>query len=254
MKKTVCLAFALVMLLSAAGCGRNNRNDVSAESSKQIEKTITENETALNSESGNDYSSEVEALEKQYEDEHLSGLRKNEYEGIEMTAAVLPRMALLTGSAIPVTVTIKNTGDKTIAYTHGSGAHQTPSALSVRIPELQPVMPRDYLGIATMDMVTKELKPDETLEFTTTVMAVKPNVNFDVWTHEYYGEGDDRYIGDLAWQDLQERYPELESINPGSYEGHIYFAYYVLGENGVENPMGQATEYAQADFTIGITE
>ncbi|MDL2234339.1 hypothetical protein LJC63_12295, partial [Ruminococcaceae bacterium OttesenSCG-928-L11] len=197
--------------------------------------------------------SEEATPEEEEENNPLKDLIKNQYEDLEITAAVLLRRAILPGSSIPVTVAITNNGDKTIFYTQGSGVFETPQALRTQFDGLQVVLPKDHLGIATMDFVTKELAPGESLEFVVNVLAIEPNEQFASYTYETYNE-DEIYIADMEWPDLQEKYPDLTAAAAGSYTGTVNFLYTLPAEDGAADPFSGATGYAQAEVTIGVTE
>jgi len=182
----------------------------------------------------------------------LEGLTKDEYPGIEMSADVLERMALLPGMPVPVTVVVQNKGDKTVSYVQGSGSFETPQALFLRSDSLQPVIPRDQLGIMTMDFVTKELKPGESLLFKFSVMAIEPNAGFDGNTQALFLD-EETYIADLEWPALQERYPDLTAVKPGSYTVSAFFIYTMASGDGEADIFGGGTGYAQADCAIGIS-
>lgn len=238
MKKTIAILLGLMMLMPAllvAGCKANE----APPSGEQTEPT----ENAATSEA-----------------EHplLEGLIKNEYDGIEITVNVLERMAILPGAPVPVTVTVTNTGDKSVFYVQGSGSFETPQALFLQSEQLQPVRPSDQLGIATMDFVTKELKPGENLIFKLYVMAIEPNTKFDDYTYEMFNEG--VYIADMEWPTLHERYPDLTAVPSGSYTVNAYFVYTFVdvvytgaGEDGQNNAFGEATGYAAAECMIGVS-
>ncbi|MCL2486359.1 MAG: hypothetical protein FWE86_02015 [Oscillospiraceae bacterium] len=181
----------------------------------------------------------------------LEGLIKNEYDGIEITAEMLERMAILPGMPIPITVVVTNTGDKSVFYVQGSGSFETPEALFLKSDELQTVRPSDQLGIMTMDFVTKELKPGESLHFKLYAMAIEPNENFDEYTFELFAEG--TYIAEMDWLTLNERYPDLVAAEPGSYTVNAYFLYTVAGEDGQNDAFVGATGYAQAEAVIGVS-
>jgi len=182
----------------------------------------------------------------------LIGLIKDEYPGIEISADVLERKALLPGKPIPVTVVIENKGDKSVFYVQGSGSFETPEALFLWSVDLQPVIPKDRLGIVTADFVTPELRPGDRLLFKLNMMAIQPNANFDAYTHELFGE--DVYITDMEWPALQERFPKLTAVSSGTYTISAFFLYTPAGEDDPAALFGGASGYAQADCVVGITE
>lgn len=182
-------------------------------------------------------------------EERLNNLTENEYDGISVTVEDLGTDDIASGSIVPVKITVKNTGDKSVVYTLGSGMFKTPQALWMDIPKLQPVLPEDYVGPATMDYVVKELAPGETISHTMYVMAVDPHPEFDNYTYDYYSS-ESSYIGSRDYTDLFERYPELTLAPEGSYNASVYFTYYLKDNvNAVGNPTG----YAKADFVINLT-
>ena len=191
--------------------------------------------------------------ENNQNDELLNGLNHNLYSGIEMSADVLPRAAIHPGSTVPVTVVISNTGDKTVVYTHGSGSADTPEAMHVRIPGLQPILPKDWLGAVTADFQSKELKPGETLNFTTFVRAIEPHASFNEYTHSRFTE-QGTYIGDVEWEELQSLHTGLTAAAAGSFTGHAFFRYYVLDEGDEMDLTREAEGYASTEFTITIDE
>ena len=182
----------------------------------------------------------------------LEGLTKDQYPGIEMSANVLERMALLPGMPVPVTVVVENKGDKTVSYVQGSGSFEIPQGLFLWSGSLQPVIPRDQLGIMTLDFVTQELKPGDSLRFKLYAMAIEPDPGFDEKTQALFMD-EEVYIADLEWSALQERYPDLVAAQPGNYTVSAYFLYTYAGDGGEIDIFGGATGYAQADCAIGIS-
>ncbi len=176
----------------------------------------------------------------------------NEYPELTITAAILPRKAILPGSAFPVTVTVKNGGDKTISYVQGSGSYTTPDALLIGADGLQPVIAKDRLGIHTTDFVTKNLAPGETLTYTVQVMAIEPSRNFGDYTHTLFNE-ENIYIAELAWADIKGRYPDLIAAKAGSYPGTFGFEY-AINTGDVAAALAGPTSYAVTDITINVTE
>lgn len=244
MKKV--FAYALVLLLLSTGCGAGNNSSSSSwpvEPESSLPEAVVEEGT------------EPEEIETPPEEEAvdpLEGLIRDEYEGLAITAAVLERKAILPGFSVPVTVTIQNTGDKTVFYTQGSGVFETPEALILQSEDLQPVLPKDHLGIMTMDFVTKELKPGEELQFVLYVMAIKPTPSFDSYTYDMFN-ADQTYIVDMEWAALQEEYPDLVAVEPGSYTVYANFRYLTVGEGEEASPMAAPTGYAQAECVIGVS-
>jgi len=181
----------------------------------------------------------------------VSGLVKDQYAGLDFSVNVLERMAILPGNPFQATVLVENNGDKTVSYVQGSGTFETPEALFIYSELMQRVKPSDQLGINTMDFVTKELKPGESLQLKLNVLAIEPNPDFDLYTFELHDEG--TYITDVDWADLKDRFPSLVALAPGSYTLNAYFFYSVPDENGDIDPFGGPTGYAKASTIIGIS-
>jgi hypothetical protein len=240
MKKGI-LALLLASLILSAGCSK--KDETVLEEPAVDEAVVEQHETET----------PVTPTSPTVQ-ERLEGLTQNEYDGIEMTAAILPRMAILPGSTIPVTVTVQNTGDKTVVYTQGSGSFTTPQALLAETHGLQPILPQDHLGIATMDFAVRELQPGEQLQFVVYVRAIEPHAEFDTYSRELYNAGESAYIGDLGWDALYERHNTLVPVQAGAYESRIYFTYYVLEESAEPNLTAAPTGYAFADLSIQVTD
>lgn len=184
---------------------------------------------------------------------NLEGLTRDKYDGLEITAEVLERKAILPGAPVPVTVIVKNTGGKTVDYVQGSGKFETPEAVFIDVEGLQTVMPKDHLGPMTLDFVVKELKPGEELRFVIYVMAIEPNENFDRYTVDMHTDGG-VYIAETDWTQLLEEYPDLIPAEPGAYRGDAYFTYQTRDGGESEdsftvNPDG----YAAYEFTINVS-
>ncbi|MCL2068509.1 MAG: hypothetical protein FWH00_01285 [Oscillospiraceae bacterium] len=182
----------------------------------------------------------------------IEGLTRDEYDGIEITAAVLERMAILSGAAFRIRVVVSNNGDQTVSYTHGSGSYTTPQALFLHSNGLQTVIPRDHLGPVTMDFATKEIKPGESLEFSMYAMAVLPGEDFDTHTFELWIEAQ-QYIADMDWHSLHEKYPGLIAAQPGSYSIEAYFLYTIADENDPFKAFSGPTGYAVNELAVGIS-
>lgn len=228
-KKYLFIISSAVLLLT--GCG--NKENIKTETPDEEQELETDNtETEIN--------------------EKLNGLIENEDPDLEVTAAVLERKAILSGSAIPLNVTITNKGTNKIIYVLGSGSFKTPQAMFLDIPELQPILPQDYLGAATLDLQYRELMPGESLQYTQYIRAIEPNKEFDEYTYEKW-QKDQLYIADIEWSDLKTDYSDLQLIPPGSYEGSVYFLYYIADSNQEIMP-SNATGYTAGKFLIGVTE
>jgi hypothetical protein len=246
-KNLVVIPLLTAMFLLVA-CGSGNTDSDNNTTPESDTSTPEENEQEENTQEDTEYIS-GDTIE-----ERLSGLTKDEYEALEITAEVLERKAIIPGSTFPVNVTIKNNGDETIVYPHGSGSFDTPEALFLDAADLQPVLPKDQLGPAmTMDMRYNELSPGEELTFILYVRAIEPNSEFDTWTYDLYAESE-TYIGEVEWSDLQKDFPDLTAAEPGSYDVHVYFLYYVLSEDTQAEGNASVTGYAQSTLTISVTE
>jgi len=184
--------------------------------------------------------------------EFIDGLIRDQYDGLEFSVEVLERKAILPGTVFQATVLVENKGDKTINYIQGSGSFTTPEALSVFSDSLQTILPEDHLGVMTMDFVTDELKPGDSLLFRFNVMTIAPDPDFATYTHDLFNEG--TYIADMDLASLQDRFPSLTAVAPGSYTLKAYFLYTVPEEGGGEfDFMGGATGYAVAETVINVT-
>jgi len=178
-----------------------------------------------------------------------AGLTENEYPGLEITATVLERMAILPGSVIRVNIVIENTGDQTVTFTQGSGTNTIPEALLVTADGLQPILPEDRLGISTMDFNVLQLLPGESVQFDWFVLAAEPNADFDNATRELFMQ-DELYVADLSWEELQEKVSDLTAAAPGSYDIHVYFRYLVGDEEA--DIFGGDTGFTQTTFSVTI--
>ena len=184
--------------------------------------------------------------------DRLEGLVRDETSGIIVTAEVLERMAILPGMVFRVTVVVENTGDRTVTYTHGSGSWETPEAVFLRSGGLQPILPPDHLGVATMDFNIRELHPGESVRFSFNVIAIEPAEDFDMRTHNLFMENQ-TYIADLGWEDLQARYPDLTAVPQGSYTVEAFFLYTIADGDDPFIAFGGPTNYAMAVCEVGIS-
>lgn len=243
MRKAFLSSVLAVMLLMIAGCGVNNQaNDIklapeAPESTEIIEEAPTEPPAEI---------PPAPDIEQRF-----GNAVKNAYTGIEIDAFIRERKAILPGSAIPVTVIVRNTGDETVDYIQGSGSYQTPEALFIGVDGLQAVLPKDHLGPMTMDFRTLELNPGDELEFVMYVMAIEPNAKFDTYSIEMYSDSN-KYIAERDWQELQEEFPDLLPAESGTYQGQAYFIYYMRGESGVSDFTTEPNGYAEYDFQITV--
>jgi hypothetical protein len=160
-------------------------------------------------------------------EELTEGLTENEYPDLVIEAVVLERMAILPGNTIRVSVTVTNQGEETVSFIKGSGTNEIPEALVMLSDDLQPIMPKDRMGIATMDFVVETIEPGETLNYSLFVRAIKPNEYFDSYTFQLFGDGM-TYIGDVDWETLAEEFPSLSKVSPGPHSINIYFLYAIL--------------------------
>ena len=183
--------------------------------------------------------------------EFLAGLTKDEYDGLDFSVDVLERNAILPGMAFQATVALENKGDKTLFYTQGSGSFETPEALVLYSDTLQTVIPRDRLGIMTMDFVVQSLRPGDSLLFKLPVMAIEPSPDFGACTFELFGE--EIYIADMEWSALQERYPDLAPAAPGAWTLKAYFRYGVNDGAGETDTLGGDTGYAEAECVVSVS-
>ena len=238
--KKILLTLLLVSLILSAGC---SKKDKTLTEEPAVDNTVVESHEAETPDTPT--TPTVQQL--------LEGLTQNEYDGIQMTAEVLPRMAILPGSTIPVTVTVQNTGDKTVVYTQGSGSFTTPQALLTEAQGLQPILPQDHLGIATLDFAVLQLQPGEQLQFVVHLRAIEPHAEFDSYSRNLFNAGESAYIGDLAWDELYESHNTLVPVQTGTYDVRIYLTYHVLEENADSNATAAPTGYAFADVTINVT-
>lgn len=238
-KRMIAMAFASAMILG--GCA-STTTAVSSETTSSVSSaTSSENSSSEISEKVD------ETLD------FLTTATKDQYTGLEVTADLRNRMAILPGEIFQVAVTIKNTGDQTISYVNGAGTNSTPDALILQTPDLQPILPEDHLGISTMDFSTLLLEPGETLEFVLNVAAIKPQENFNEITYNLYSTEGGTYIGDLSAEELLAADPELVVASAGSYTGTVYFPYTVIEADGSTDPLNAPTGYAEATFAFTIS-
>lgn len=178
----------------------------------------------------------------------FGGLKKNEYTGLIIE--VKTDQTVKSGDAVSVSVKLKNMGSKTVVFTHGSGSFKTPQALSVKIPGMQPISPKDHLGLATMDYQKSTLKPGEERDFELKIRAIRFNEKFDEYSFYMYNV-DNKYIGDISWADLKNTHSDLEAVSAGSYKGQIVLPYAVL-EEGAEEVFKDETGFNIGEFTIDV--
>jgi hypothetical protein len=168
-----------------------------------------------------------------------------------VSAVVLERMAILPGSTIRVTVTISNEGEETIAFVRGSGSFETPQAIKLVSRDLQPIMPKDHLGIATMDFRVETLKPGESVDFSLFVRATQLNENFDNYTFQTFVD-DMTYIGDVDWETLSQKFPGLTAVEPGVHSISVYFFYTIVDSEEFDIFGTEATGFNVATLEIFV--
>ena len=240
MKKISLIALALCLVLSLAACNQKPAPDSSSES--EVEPVANTNPGTENPDTtGGDSTSP----------DSVASLTLDEYDGLVITATLPDDGSVAPGAAIPVAVTIQNTSDKTIAYIRGSGSFSTPQGLTGGAEHLQYVIPKDNLGIATMDFRVEELVPDEGIAFTLYFMAIEPSSEFDTYTYDAFNNNQ-TYIADMSWEDIQAAHTDLVATETGSYTGAVYLHYSLLSEGSQPIMSSDPTGYAQADFTVEI--
>lgn len=242
--RNIFWAAILAAALLVSGCAANNRTD-DIKLASEVPET-----SEIPAETQNNPATDVTPAPSP--DERLSNLVKDAYNGIEIEAFIRERKAILPGFAIPVTVTVKNSGTETVDYVQGSGRYETPEAVFISADGLQTVLPKDHLGPVTMDFQTKELKPGEELQFVMYVMAIEPDDNFNTYTLEVYKDGE-KYIAGMDWPGLQKEFPNLIPAKSGSYQGHAYFVYYLRDASGVSDFTKEPSGYAGYDFPISVS-
>ena len=241
-KVLVALALTLSLVSTLAACGeRVNEQQNPVAAPEILEDTINpEDETVIEIPIDDEFEFPEQLPEQFPEDptpgfaevetqtfeEMLEGLTENEYPELVVTAAVLERMAILPGSTFRVNVVIENQGEETVRFVRGSGSNVVPDALIISAEGLQPIFPIDNMGIATMDFQIDFLEPGETLNFDLYVRAIEPNENMFNYAFELL-QNDEGFIGDMDWETLSQRFPDLEAVAPGSYTISVYFLYAV---------------------------
>ena len=182
----------------------------------------------------------------------VADLIENEYDGIDISVEVLERMAILPGMSFQATVLIENNGDKTVSYVQGSGSFDIPEAVFLHSDTLQTILPEDRFGAMTDDFVTQLLEPGDSLLFRLNVMAIEPDPEFNAYSQDVFAS-DGEYIGNMEWAALQERFPGLTAVQPGSYILNAYFLYRIHDENDQFAAFSGPTGFAEAQTLIGIS-
>jgi len=180
--------------------------------------------------------------------EKYDNLKQNEYQ--ELSMAVSLSGSQVAGETVTLTITVKNEGKQTLVYTRGSGSFVTPQALMVRVSGLQPVLPKDYLGPATMDYRRDTLEPGQEVSYTMKVRLIQPSEQFDTYSYQMR----DEYIGDVSWAGLKAAYPDLNAAAAGTYTGQVYFLYSLMQTDGSRDIFGEDTGYIAADFNIEVRD
>lgn len=167
-----------------------------------------------------------------------------------LSVSIPDSAGMRSGGVIPFVVTIKNNSDKTIGYVQGSGSFTTPQALKLTCDGLQPVIPKDYLGPATMDYVMKHLKPGEEISITRYIRMIKPNENFDNYTYEMWNR-DQKYTGDVTISTLKGAYSDVVPAPSGMYNGEVAFEY-CLVDDATGAFQGDVTATAKLGFQLKL--
>ena len=178
--------------------------------------------------------------------EKYDGLKQNEYADLAMNVSLSGNFTA--GETAGLTITLKNNGQQTIVYTRGSGSFVTPQALLVRATGLQPIMPKDHLGPATMDYRRDTLAPGQEVTYNMLVRLIQPSSEFDQYSYRMR----DEYIGDISWQSLKAAHPDLQQAEAGTYQGQVYFLYSLVKEDSGQMVFGEDTGYITADFEIEV--
>ena len=244
LKYVSVMLLAIIFLLVGCGSGNQTPGNEDTINDTTLETTPTTEETTG--------TEETQETAVSIEDQ-LADLIKDEYDALEINAELLERKAILPGSVIPITVTIKNNGEQTIVFPHGSSSSEIPEALLIDADGLQHVLSESQLGIATLDMVSNELTPGEEVTFVIHMMAIEPNDEFANYTFELYNTSE-TYIGDMTWEEIQAKFPDLTAVTPGSFDIHVYFTYYILTDETRADATASATGYAQTDLTVLVIE
>lgn len=175
------------------------------------------------------------------------------YTGVELVSAILERKAILSGTPFKVKYVIKNNGDKTISYVHGSGTAVVPSALVIVAPnELQPVAPKEEIGPMTMDYQTNILEPGQSIELDYTFLAINQIPDFNEKAFEFQKEKGE-YIGDKNVEELKTFIEGITPSAPGSYTIESQFIYDVLEDPQDLASASSTQNTATSSLQVGIS-
>ncbi|HIT89912.1 MAG TPA: hypothetical protein IAC41_05775 [Candidatus Merdenecus merdavium] len=256
MKKLKYLAlFAAVMLVG--GCS-NNKEETKTPSETEtqilkesnIDETVEEIDERNTQENTKESDKEKITENQEFEQKYIPAeVKENQYDGLTIT--IKEQEDIAPGDPFTLEITIENTGEKSILYSHGSGSHKTPNAFLYNIEGLQNVLPEDKLGIATMDMQMKTLEPGESIHLEAYGRAIQPSDSFDEYTYSLY-EKDQSYIGRITWEDLQREFSDLKVAETGKYIGTIYFLYYIHSGEVQDTLLTEASGYNKAEFEVNI--
>lgn len=239
-KRTVALLLSSAFLLGGcAGTGETASSDITS-----LEESVSSSSESSVSETSS--TEEVTSLD------FLTTATENQYDGLEFTASLANRMAVLPGEIFGVAISVQNTGEETISYTLGAGTNTTPDAIVLEVPGLQTILPEDHLGLSTRDYQVVNLEPGASLKYTLNAAAIEPQDTFDELSLNLY-TADGTYIGNFSADELKKADPTLTPAATGSYTGTAYFAYTVLTEDGSVDAFSGPTGYATSDFSFTIS-
>ena len=260
--KMIIVVMGVVALIgSITGCGERVSDAGGSGAAPDVD-TTEEVENQDENEHTFTEDSEVEPPEPGYAEVGLDNLGsqieemtamliENEYPDLEVTAAVLERMAILPGSTIRVSVAITNNGDQTIAFVQGSGSNEIPDALKVISNDLQPILPHASFGIVTMDFRVDTLEPGESRNFSLFVRAIEPNEYFNKYSFDWY-INNQTYIGDEDWETIHQEFPDLRAVQPGPHKVSIYFFYTIVDSSDMDIFGVEATGFNRTTLEIFV--
>ena len=267
--KKVMIAGLVVLSLLLAACGNttnrgsssNNKNDDEAKGNTVVEKNDDELLDCCDGDNdriipiaggGGQLPIGVDVTIASF----VEGLSADTYPDLEMTAVVLERMAILPGAVFRVNITLTNHGDKTVAYTQGSGMNVIPDALFMTSESLQVILPEDRMGISTDDFVVAPIEPGESVSFDWYVLAVEPNAQFNESASLLYMQ-EGIYIATLSPEEIAESIPGLVPVAPGQYNVEVAFRFRVQENTDGEELaflFSEDSSYVTATLTVGISE